>query len=99
MLFFNILFKYFGSFIICDECQNAAQPKIRDVVTRTARRSKMVLAGDPTQIDIPTLDERNNGLVYAKECMKGSVNTAIVHFEAKQSVRSPLAKDALERMK
>lgn len=87
------------AYIICDECQNAAQPKIRDVVTRTAKRSKMVLAGDPSQIDIPTLDAWNNGLVYAKECMKGSSTTAIVTFESKQSVRSPLAKEALERMK
>ena len=72
---------------------------IRDVITRCGKGSKIVIAGDPEQCDNARLDKRTNGLVYAAECFKGSQRAAIITFENNHSVRSELAKEAIERMK
>ena len=85
--------------IIVHNCQNASKSMIRDVITRAGTGTKVVLCGDPNQIDQPTLDRKNNGLVYAMECMKSSPMAAIIQFDAENSVRSPLARDAVQRMK
>lgn len=88
-----------NAYLICDEAQNATKNLIRDVVTRAGRNTKIVVAGDPRQIDNTILDKRNNGLVYLKDCMKGSPNCAILRFENENCVRSVLAEDAINRMK
>ena len=87
------------TYIICDEAQNASRGLIRDVVTRVGKGSKCIIAGDPNQIDVPSLDERTNGLVYCGASMQNSPLACLVTFDAEYSVRSPLSKDALERMK
>ena len=87
-----------NTYIICDEAQNASKGLIRDVVTRAGRGTKVVLAGDPEQIDVPSLDKYNNGLVFAASTMAESPYSAIVTFDNSQSVRSELAKDAIRRM-
>lgn len=88
-----------NSYLICDEAQNATRKLIKDVVTRAGRNTKIVIAGDPSQVDAAHLDKRNNGLVYAEECMKGSPYCAIIKFENEDCVRSDLAEDAISRMK
>lgn len=88
-----------NAYLICDEAQNATKNLIRDVVTRAGRNTKIVVAGDPRQIDNTALDRRNNGLVYLKDCMKGSPNCAVLRFDNEQCVRSILAEDAINRMK
>ena len=88
-----------NTYMICDEAQNASRTMIRDVITRAGIGTKLVIAGDPSQIDVPTLDKRNNGLVYAAEHMKGSPLCAIIQFDSGSSVRSPLAKEAIQCMK
>lgn len=88
-----------NTYIICDEAQNASRTLIRDVITRAGEGSKVVIAGDPGQIDVPSLDSRNNGLAYAASVMAGDPTTAIIKFTADQSVRSNLAKAAIRRMK
>lgn len=88
-----------NSFLICDESQNAAKKLIKDVVTRPCKNTKIVIAGDPTQIDNVMLDFRNNGLIYAKDTMKGSPLVAVVRFDETHCVRSELAEEALKRMK
>ena len=87
-----------NSYLICDEAQNAGASLIRDVISRAGYGTSVVLAGDPRQIDISTLDRRNNGLEYAASKMKGSPLCGIIRFPAEASVRSPLAKEAAERM-
>ena len=87
------------TYLICDEAQNASKSLIRDVVTRAGKGTKVVICGDPNQIDQPTLDRRNNGLVYVAESMKNSPLCAICTFSAENSVRSELSKDAVKRMK
>ena len=88
-----------NTYIICDEAQNASRGLIRDVITRAGRGTKVVLAGDPGQIDVPSLDKRSNGLVYAASKMAGkSLLTALVTFDTVHSVRSELSKVAVELM-
>lgn len=87
------------AFFICDEAQNADKKLIKDIITRPAPNTKIIIAGDPSQIDNTKLNEHNNGLVYAKDCMKGSPLCAIIRFEENHCVRSPLAEEALKRMK
>lgn len=86
------------SYIICDEFQNVSQRMAKDILTRVGSGSKLVVMGDSTQIDNYTLDAYNNGLTYVLNRMKGSPLCAIVRFTEEESVRSPLAKEALRRL-
>ena len=86
------------SYLICDEAQNASQLLIRDIITRAGQGTKIILAGDPEQCDSLNLDSHNNGLVYAMERFRDDPLAAIIRFGDEQSVRSPLARDALARM-
>lgn len=87
-----------GSYLICDEAQNANPTLIRDVCSRAGAGSSIVIAGDPRQVDISNLDSHNNGIEYAASRMKGSSLCGIIRFPAEASVRSPLAKAVSERM-
>ncbi|MGN0242397.1 MAG: PhoH family protein [Candidatus Weimeria sp.] len=88
-----------NNYVIVDEAQNATPKQIRGIVTRAGAGTKVVLLGDPSQIDNNILSSRNNGLVFASEMMKGSPLCAQVTFSGeKECVRSPLAKDAAERL-
>ncbi|OOE01840.1 hypothetical protein BO219_10745 [Anoxybacillus kestanbolensis] len=57
-------------FIIIDEAQNLTKHEVKTILTRVGERSKIVLMGDPAQIDHPYLDEYNNGLTYVVEKFK-----------------------------
>ena len=83
---------------IVDEAQNIEPKDMKTIITRMGEGSMIILCGDPTQVDNPVLDERYNGLVYAAEKMKGSVNTMVVTFKEKEGVRGALAQEAAERM-
>lgn len=85
-------------YIICDEAQNAGRSLIRDIVTRAGTGSKVVLAGDIAQVDAPSLDRRNNGLLYCMEHMKGNKLAAVIRFDESHCVRSPLAEAAIKNM-
>lgn len=86
------------TYLVCDEAQNVSRSLIRDVITRAGQGTKVVLAGDPNQIDAPNLDTRSNGLSYAAEVMHGSPLCCVITFGASQTVRSALSKEAVERM-
>lgn len=83
---------------IVDEAQNIEPEKMKTIITRMGKGSRIIICGDPTQVDHPALDERYNGLVYVAEKMKGSLNTVVVSFEENETVRSDLAKEAAERL-
>lgn len=87
-----------NTYVFCDEAQNASRNLIKDLITRAGSGTKIVLCGDPDQVDAPHLDAKNNGLVYAVDMMKESPYSAVVKFDSTKSVRSPLAKDAIQRM-
>lgn len=88
-----------GSFLIADEVQNANRTLIRDIITRTAKGSTTILSGDITQIDNPRLDKFTSGLSYAYDRWADSDLAAVLTMDETASVRSPLAKEALVRMK
>ncbi len=58
-------------FIICDEAQNLSPHMIKTLITRVGEDTKIVLTGDPEQIDHPYLDSSSNGLSYLVERLKG----------------------------
>ena len=83
-------------FIIVDEAQNLTPREIKTVVSRIGEDSKLVLTGDPWQIDNPYLDSSSNGLVYAAERMKGLELAG--NLMLKTSERSALASLAAQRL-
>lgn len=87
-----------NKFLIIDETQNATRSQIRDIITRAGAGCKIVICGDPEQIDAHNLDKLNNGLVFASEKMKGSPVCAQISFTEEESVRSELAKEAIKRL-
>src|SRR5438105_340300 len=74
-------------FILIDEAQNLTPHEIKTLVTRVGEGSKIVLAGDPYQIDSPYLDFASNGLVYASERFKGQSSFGSVYLEASERSR------------
>ena len=89
----------FKSFLILDEAQNASKGLIRDVITRAGEGSKVVVMGDPKQIDVPTLSKYTNGLQYCKQTMFSSDLTAVIQYTEEDCVRSPLSETAIRQMK
>lgn len=82
------------TFIIIDEAQNLSPAEAKTIITRVGSGSKLILIGDPSQVDRPELDERNNGLSYASEHLKGEPNCWQIAMTEEESVRSELAKRA-----
>lgn len=76
-------------FMIIDEAQNLTQHEVKTILTRVGQNTKIVLTGDPEQIDHPYLDSFNNGLTYAIEKLKEYKLSA--HITLKKGERSPLA--------
>ncbi|MBU6326399.1 MAG: PhoH family protein [Verrucomicrobia bacterium] len=76
-------------FFILDEAQQLTPQEAKTVVTRMSRGSKLVLVGDPAQIDNPYVDSRSNGLVYTRNRLKGQSFTA--HVALTRGERSELA--------
>ena len=68
------------------------------IVTRVGKGTKVVLLGDPAQIDHPLLDTRSNGLTYASARMKGSPLCVQLTMLPDECERSSLALDAAMRM-
>ena len=82
------------TYIIIDEAQNLSPIEIKTIITRVGTGSKLILIGDPAQIDRPELDELNNGLSYASERLKGEPTCWQLTMTDDESVRSELAKRA-----
>jgi PhoH-like ATPase len=76
-------------FFILDEAQQLTPQEAKTVVTRMSRGSKLVLVGDPAQIDHPYVDSRSNGLVYTRQRMRGQDFAA--HVTLSRGERSDLA--------
>lgn len=86
------------TYLIIDEAQNLTPKQAKGIITRAGIGTKIILLGDPKQIDNPLLDERTNGLSYAAEKMKGSPLCYQVTMSADECERSALAMDAANRM-
>ncbi|PLR97425.1 PhoH family protein [Bacillus sp. T33-2] len=84
-------------FIIIDEAQNLTKHEVKTILTRVGERSKIVLMGDPDQIDHPYLDAFNNGLTYIVEKFKDQAIAG--HIKLLKGERSPLAQLAADILK
>lgn len=85
-----------GQFIIIDEAQNLTKHEVKTILTRVGDGSKIVLMGDPEQIDHPYLDESNNGLTYVVELFKDQKLAGHIKLEkGERSVLAQLAADLL----
>jgi PhoH-like ATPase len=81
-------------FFILDEAQQLTPHEVKTVITRISEGSKIVLIGDPAQIDNPYVDARSNGLVYCHNRMKGQPLHA--HVKLSKGERSRLAELAAD---
>ena len=76
-------------FFVLDEAQQLTPLEAKTVVTRMSKGSKLVMVGDPAQIDNPYVDSRSNGLVYTRNRLRGQSLTA--HISLTKGERSALA--------
>ena len=81
-------------YLIVDEAQNLTPHEVKTIVSRAGEGTKVVLTGDPNQIDNAYLDSSSNGLSYAAERLKGLPLHG--HITLQKSERSPLASAAAE---
>jgi PhoH-like ATPase len=84
--------------VIFDEMQNSTPRQAKAVLTRSGEGTKVILLGDPAQIDNPLLDAQSNGLSYASEKMIGSKLCFQVTMLPEECERSPLAAEAAMRL-
>ena len=77
-----------NSFAILDEAQNATDTQIKMFLTRIGENSKIVVNGDPSQIDLP--NKNMSGLVRSKELLGHLNEISVVDFDHADVVRHPL---------
>ncbi len=78
-----------NQFLIVDEAQNLTPHEIKTIITRAGENTKVVVTGDPYQIDNPYVDSSNNGLTYIVERFKEE--KAAGHMTLAKGERSELA--------
>lgn len=83
-----------GQFIIIDEAQNLTKHEVKTIVSRVGEGSKIVLMGDPGQIDHPYLDSLSNGLTHIVEKFKYEGISG--HMTLEKGERSKLAQHAAD---
>ena len=83
-------------YFILDEAQQLTPLEAKTIVTRMARGSKLVLIGDPAQIDNPYVDRLSNGLVYTRDRLRNE--TCSSHVTLERGERSQLAEAAAKKM-
>jgi predicted ribonuclease YlaK len=84
------------AFLIMDEAQNSSIHEMKTYLTRTGEGSKQVILGDASQIDLPYLNENNNGLSVAVSINTGANLTVeeqsrVAYVRLTEGVRSALA--------
>ena len=77
-----------NSFAILDEAQNATETQIKMFLTRIGENSKIVINGDPSQIDLP--NKNLSGLNRAKKLLGNLKEISVVDFDHSDVVRHPL---------
>jgi PhoH-like ATPase len=78
-----------NQYMIVDEAQNLTPHEIKTIITRAGEGTKLVLTGDPYQIDNPYVDSSSNGLTYVVERFKGELISG--HVTMTKGERSELA--------
>jgi len=75
-------------FAILDEAQNATETQIKMFLTRIGENSKLVVNGDPTQVDL--INKSYSGLLKSKNILSGIKEIKIIEFDHTDVVRHPL---------
>jgi len=83
-----------GQFMIVDEAQNLTPHEVKTVLTRAGEGTKIIMTGDPYQIDNPYVDALSNGLTYTVERFKESAIAG--HVTLQKGERSELAELAAQ---
>lgn len=83
-------------YIIIDEAQNLTPHEVKTIISRAGKGTKVVLCGDPTQIDNPYLDKDSNGLTFTVGTFKGK--SLFGHVFLEKTERSELSALAAEVM-
>ncbi len=83
-------------YFILDEAQQLSPLEAKTIVTRMSRGSKLIMIGDPAQIDNPYVDSRSNGLVFTRQKMTESPLAA--HISLEKVERSDLAEAGAKLM-
>ncbi len=82
------------SFIILDEAQNTTPEQMKMFLTRLGMRSKAVVTGDITQIDLP--EGQQSGLVAVQEILRGIGGLEFVYLDATDVVRHKIVQEIVE---
>ena len=77
-----------NSFAILDEAQNATDTQIKMFLTRIGENSKLVVNGDPSQIDL--INNSQSGLIKSRNILKDLKEIKIINFDHTDVVRHPL---------
>ena len=77
-----------NSFAILDEAQNATKTQIKMFLTRIGENSKLVVNGDPSQIDLP--NKNQSGLIESQKILKGIKEISVINFNHEDVIRHPL---------
>jgi phosphate starvation-inducible PhoH-like protein len=80
--------------IILDEAQNTTRGQMQMFLTRMGQRSKMIVTGDPTQIDLP--DARESGLIDAIRRLRRTAGVGLVALDKGDVVRHELVQRIIE---
>ena len=83
-----------NSFAILDEAQNTTRIQIKMFLTRIGENSKLVVNGDPSQIDLP--NKNQSGLAESQNILKGIKEIAVINFDHQDVVRHPLVTKIVE---
>ena len=83
-----------NSFAILDEAQNATETQIKMFLTRIGQNSKLVVNGDPSQIDLP--NKNQSGLVKSQNILKDIKEISVVNFDHQDVMRHPLVTKVVE---
>ena len=75
-------------FAILDEAQNATETQIKMFLTRIGENSKLVVNGDPSQVDL--INKKHSGLINSKNILRDIKEIKIIEFDHNDVIRHPL---------
>jgi phosphate starvation-inducible PhoH-like protein len=83
-----------NSFAILDEAQNATETQIKMFLTRIGENSKLVVNGDPSQVDLP--NKNQSGLIKSQSILKNIKEISVINFDHQDVMRHPLVTKIVE---
>ena len=83
-----------NSFAILDEAQNATETQIKMFLTRIGENSKLVVNGDPSQVDLP--NKNQSGLTKSQKVLKDIQEISVINFDHQDVMRHPLVTKIVE---